>query len=306
MQSSPSPSAVATSRTGPFVASGKSIVKAVGFTPEFSSEASGWSNLAFYGWRGQCGEAVFEPFDEPVIVYHIGGAQTVPVKVGRAWNRQTHPGLLTVIPPATPIGWDIRGEVHSRTIHLGSRFFSANGSEDPSKPNLKFRCGVQDPVLTSAIHALEVELREPRELGTLYADAVSDFMALHLLREGSVPLSPASVRGGLNRRALQRVREMIEARLETGISLQELANETSLSRNYFSAAFRASTGLPPHRYLTQRRLSRARDLLLHGSLSLAEIALCCGFSSQAHFTQYFHREYGATPCRFRSQGAQAR
>lgn len=297
-----SSSAIAGSQPGRFSASGHSIVRAIGFTPELSSESAGWKNLAFYGWRGQCREAAFEPFEEPVIVYHVGGAQTVPVRIGRNWNLQTHPGLITVIPPATRIGWDIQGEVHSRSIHLGSRFFSASDADVPSVPRLRFRCGVQDPLLTSAIHALEQELREPRELGTLYADAVSDFMALHLLRDNGSATIVAQRRGALSPRALQRVRERIEASIEHGVSLQALADQTSLSRTYFSAAFRESTGVSPHRYLTQRRLARARDLLCSTALSLAEVALRCGFSSQAHFTQYFHRESGVTPHQFRQAG----
>lgn len=289
---------------GRFAASGRAIVQSIGFTPELSSDAAGWNNLAFYGWRGECQEAAFEPFEEPVIVYHVGGAQTVPVRVGRKWNLQTHPGLVTIIPPATPIGWDIRGEVHSRTIHLGSRFFSSTDSDSPIAPRLQLRCGVQDPLLTSAIQALEQELREPRELGTLYVDSVSDFMALHLLRDCGRPDALPRQRGALSRRNLQRVMERIESSIEQGVSLQALADETSLSRTYFSVAFRQSTGLSPHRYLTLRRLARARDLLRVSALSIAEVALRCGFSSQAHFTQYFHRESGVTPHQFRRSLAQ--
>ena len=298
----PSSSVTTGSQPSRFSESGRSIVRAIGFAPELSSESAGWKNLALYGWRGQSEEAAFEPFEEPVIVYHVGGAQTVPVRVGRSWDRQTHPGLVTIIPPATRIGWDIRGEVHSRSIHLGSRFFSASDDMLPSPPQLRFRCGVQDPVLTSAIQALEQELREPRELGTLYADAVSDFMALHLLRDSGSPAAAPRRRAALSRHALQRALERIEASIEHGISLQVLADETSLSRTYFSTAFRQSTGVSPHRYLTQRRLAHARGLLRSSSLSLSEVALRCGFSNQAHFTQYFHRDSGLTPRQFRQAG----
>lgn len=284
---------------GRFAASGRSIVNSVGFSPEISSERAGWDSLALFGWRGHCEEAAFEPFDEPVIVYHVGGAQTVPVRVGRHWQSSTHPGLITIIPPATRIDWDIRGEVHSRSIHLGSRFFTAAEPETAPKPELRFRCGVQDPLLTSAIEALERELRAPQQHGSLYADSVSDLMALHLLRDNSASIVLPARRGALPARALQRVMERIEASIEHGISLQALADEAALSRSYFSSAFREATGVTPHRYLTQRRLARARDLLRTTAISLADVALRCGFSSQAHFTQYFHRESGVTPSQYR-------
>jgi AraC family transcriptional regulator len=289
----------AASHASRFAASGRAIVNSVGFAPEFSSEHAGWESLAFYGWRGRCEEAAFEPFEEPVIVYHVGGAQTVPVRVGRHWRSRTHPGLLTIIPPATRIDWDIRGEVHSRSIHLGSKFFSSATGEVTAGAELRFRCGVQDPLLTSAIEALERELRVPREHGSLYADSVSDLMALHLLRDTGKAIVLPPRRGVLSAKALQRVLDRIEGSIEHGISLQALADEAALSRSHFSAAFRESTGVSPHRYLTQRRLVRARELLSTTAISLADVALRCGFSSQAHFTQYFHRENGVTPSQFR-------
>ncbi|WP_420465989.1 helix-turn-helix domain-containing protein [Panacagrimonas sp.] len=296
----PSSPPITASPPGRFAASGRAIVRSVGFAPELSSESAGWNSLALYAWRGQCQEAAFEPFEEPVIVYHVGGAQTVPVRVGGKWDRQTHPGLVTIIPPATRIGWDIRGEVHSRSVHLGSRFFSAVEGVGSSTSSIRFRCGVQDPLLISAIAALESELRQPQQHGTLYADSVSDCMALHLLREcAGASIPKPNRRGGLSAPLLRRVLERLESCIETGVSLQALADEARLSRAYFSAAFRQATGSSAHRYLTQRRLARARELLRNTRLPLAEIALRCGFSSQAHFTEYFHREVGVTPSQFR-------
>ena len=59
--------------------------------------------------------------------------------------------------------------------------------------------------------------------------------------------------------------------------------------------FRESFGLPPHRYVLQRRLLRARDLLLHGRLPLGEIALACGFASASHFSNRFRQAFGGAP-----------
>lgn len=287
-----------THTVSPFEASDHAIRRAIGFAPEISSATAGWNGVALYGWRGQCREAEFAPFDEPVVVYHVGGAQRVQVKVGRRWDRQTHPGLVTVIPPAMPVGWDIRGEVHSRSVHLGSRLFSQEPGDSITAPAISLRCGEPDPLLIGAIHSLEQELRNPGQRGSLAADAISGFMATHLLRERA-----PEPHGSLGGRLLARALERIEASVETGISLQALADECQLSRAYFASAFRAATGLSPHRYLTRRRLLRARELLRDGSLALAHIALRCGFSSQAHFTEYFRREVGATPLAFRRRRA---
>jgi len=69
----------------------------------------------------------------------------------------------------------------------------------------------------------------------------------------------------------------------------------SVIRIHFARAFKAATGTPPHRYLTDRRIGRAETMIAEGRLSLAEIADVCGFSSQAHFTRWFKRIMGVTP-----------
>jgi len=65
--------------------------------------------------------------------------------------------------------------------------------------------------------------------------------------------------------------------------------------------FKKTSGLTPHRWLVQRRLERAQDLLLWSTLSLAQIALDCGFSEQSHFTRTFTRLVGTSPGEWRRQ-----
>ncbi len=66
-----------------------------------------------------------------------------------------------------------------------------------------------------------------------------------------------------------------------------LADEAGLSTFHFAKMFKASFGVPPHRYVTERRIARAKALLAEGRTSLAGIALACGFASQSHFTRRF-------------------
>jgi len=54
-----------------------------------------------------------------------------------------------------------------------------------------------------------------------------------------------------------------------------------------SRAFRQSTGVPPHRWRLNERVERAKDLLRDPALSLADVALACGFGDQSHFTRMF-------------------
>jgi AraC family transcriptional regulator len=87
--------------------------------------------------------------------------------------------------------------------------------------------------------------------------------------------------------------------LAENLSLAEVAHACGLSVAQFARAFKRSLGLPPHRFLIERRVERARDLLLHTGLPLADVAVRCGFADQSHFTKVFHRVVGTSPGHFR-------
>jgi AraC family transcriptional regulator len=77
-----------------------------------------------------------------------------------------------------------------------------------------------------------------------------------------------------------------------------LAAEAGLSPYHFARAFKRSVGSSPHRYVLRRRIERAKYHLAAGELSLAAVALACGFGSQSHFTARFRATTGLTPRQF--------
>jgi AraC family transcriptional regulator len=84
------------------------------------------------------------------------------------------------------------------------------------------------------------------------------------------------------------------------LKLEQMAAVVHLSPYHFARQFKASTGLPPHQYLTTRRVERAQKLLrANGKLGLAEVALRVGFSDQSQFSLHFKRIVGVTPRQFR-------
>lgn len=280
--------------------SGAAVSRAVGFTPALSSDAAGWKHVALYAWRGACEVAHFKALSEPVLVYHTGGAPIVDVRGERGRRERSHPGLITVVPAGTPIDWYIGGAVHSYSLHLGPDVFAAPADDAvPRHADIRFRCGIVDPLLAASITALADELARPAQRGSLYADAIGDVVALHLLREprGAEPVGHS--RGGLSHTQVRQTLDLLEDSIERGVSLQELARRSGLSRTYFAEAFQRATGASPHRYLTQRRIARAQTLLRHTALPLSDIGLQCGFSSQAHFSQTFRQITGTTPRRYR-------
>ena len=106
-------------------------------------------------------------------------------------------------------------------------------------------------------------------------------------------------RGGLAAGQERRAKELMSASIDQSLTLAELARECSLSVSHFTRAFRSSTGMPPHKWLTQQRIDSAKALLLAGDQPIADIAQACGFAEQSSFTRAFTREVGATPAAWR-------
>jgi AraC family transcriptional regulator len=100
-------------------------------------------------------------------------------------------------------------------------------------------------------------------------------------------------------RILRRIRDRIEAKLDTELSLASLAKDSGYSRAHFLRMFRAATGMTPHQYVLERRLSTAQQLLRQSRMLLADIALKCGFSSQTHMNDVFRKRLGVTPLEYR-------
>jgi AraC family transcriptional regulator len=88
--------------------------------------------------------------------------------------------------------------------------------------------------------------------------------------------------------------------MERDLSIQALADVVGLSAQHFASLFRESTGFTPHQYVNYRRIAFAQELLKDDKLSLVDIALRCGFSSQSQFITTFRKLVGLTPGRFRA------
>jgi AraC family transcriptional regulator len=100
-------------------------------------------------------------------------------------------------------------------------------------------------------------------------------------------------------RDMRRLIEYVDVHLHEEIGLHDLAATSGWSVRHFTRVFRQATSETPHRWLMARRVERAKHLLGKRNLSLAEIALTCGFADQSHFTTCFRQVTGATPMKWR-------
>lgn len=98
-------------------------------------------------------------------------------------------------------------------------------------------------------------------------------------------------------RAVQEVRDYLEAHLAENVSLDALADLVGLNRAYLIRVFRRSVGIPPYTYLIQIRVEHAKSLLRTGA-DPAQVALEVGFGDQSHLNLHFKRVMNLTPGRY--------
>jgi AraC-like DNA-binding protein len=98
---------------------------------------------------------------------------------------------------------------------------------------------------------------------------------------------------------LQPALQLVEEKLHTKLTVDQLARACDLSTHRFSTVFKQTLGDPPHRFILKRRLELAMSLLTHSANSVASIAEQLGFYDQPHFTKLFKAHTGLSPAFYR-------
>ena len=92
---------------------------------------------------------------------------------------------------------------------------------------------------------------------------------------------------------------MTGSHLAGRIEAKELPRLVNLSTSHFFRAFKISVGIPPHEYITQRRIDRVLDMLRMTNVPLLQIAVECGLRDQSHLCRVFRRVVGQSPNEWR-------
>ena len=166
---------------------------------------------------------------------------------------------------------------------------------------IRARFGMRDPDIDAIVAKLRLELQFGGWSGRYYLESLGVVLAVHLLRNYAGARSRRTIDGGLGRRRLRRVVDFIEAHLGEELTQADLARVAELSPHHFASAFRTSVGVAPHRYLAERRIARAMELLAKSEATVTTIAHALGFASHGHFSESFRRFVGVTPTSFKAR-----
>ncbi|MFC7909813.1 AraC family transcriptional regulator [Streptomyces nigra] len=221
-------------------------------------------------------------------------ADGVEVFHHRGADQYAGAGTLALVNPDTPHtgragvpeGWRYGAVYPSPQVvaEIAAETTSIKGTPGFVRPVL------DDPYAVSLVHQV---LRAADEGNALAADTLLRVAVTRLLRSNGGPLPQREVRSA-GARVAARAREVLELRMAEPPSLEKLAGDLGTGPFALLRAFRDTYGMPPHTWLTDARVRRARRMLDAG-VSPAEAALAVGFTDQPHLNRHFSRIVGVPP-----------
>lgn len=143
------------------------------------------------------------------------------------------------------------------------------------------------------LHRMMEKPQDALEAEHAFLDAVSELIAKHSDRNSCL--------GKVSQEdhKISRAKAYIQDHCSEKIMLRQLAGISGLSTYYFLRSFREMVGMPPHEYLRNVRVEKARTLLASGE-SIIDAACNTGFYDQSHLNRHFKRILGVTPGQYRA------
>lgn len=252
-------------------------------------------------WRARCEPGAgghYVSRDPRLFVVIEEPAAEIALDAGETGGRAASRALsATYMPADAPLSMRVEGatEIRHLDLHFDMERLGPVEGLDGGRgraPRLMF----DDGRVQRFARLIEQACRRARGPLGLYGDGL---LAALVAASFAVP-DRARRRSALSDRQLRLAIDYIDERCAQTIRLTELASLTGLSESYFSHAFKAATGMPPHRWQLQARVRAAKRLVGLGEAPLSDIASALGFSDQAHFTRVFRALAGCTPTAWRA------
>lgn len=239
-----------------------------------------------------------------VMTFYPGVAQHVLWREGREQlSTRTHMGAVTIVPEGHEGRWDIAGPIEVSHVYLSDERLKAASESVYGDKSLELvnRVIFDDPVTAHVLALLSEEAETGDGTTRLLREQAVDLLCTQLVRGHSSlsSLTPAERPRGLAEWQVKKVTDYMQEFIDREIGVQELADLVGLSRFHFSAAFRKATRQSPFAWLTQLRMSRARELLHQPALSVTDIGLEVGYQTPSAFTAAFRKSTGLTPTEYR-------
>ncbi|NMD56548.1 MULTISPECIES: helix-turn-helix transcriptional regulator [Tsukamurella] len=166
---------------------------------------------------------------------------------------------------------------------------------------LRPTAGTQDRLLHYLVERIASTATRVDAVGKLLHESLLNAAHMHIVDIYSLkPRATRTTPRTLSPESQRLVLERLHQAWDPDVTLQELAATTGLTVDQFGRAFAATFHVTPHRYLRDRKLSRARHLLSTTTMTITDISAAAGFSSPSHFATTFKRHIGVSPSHYRT------
>ncbi len=258
------------------------------------------TGLKIHHWRVAAGEMPEQVSSKHELNVTLSGSMTTERQTATGKLRSLHAssGKVCLTPAGQPISAEWKNEFECLSINFEPSLLIQTALGINLSPNFELIETYQknDPLIQHVALNLLSELDSETPAGKLYAESLAQTLLLHILRNYTTArFAQENFSGGLSGYKLRRVTEFIHEHLEQDLTLVDIAEVAGLSQFHFARAFRRTTGLTPQQYITQKRIERAKNLLVEGDLPLVEVSLRAGFKNQSHFTTLFRKFTRLTP-----------
>jgi AraC family transcriptional regulator len=178
---------------------------------------------------------------------------------------------------------------------------TANESRNLHSAELVFHFLQSDLLLYQIVQTLKAQLETDGGSALSYVKSLTTFLCVHLLKKYSAYQPKLSqFTNGLSNSQLRLAINYINNYLEQEIKLVDLAALMEMNFYHFATLFKRSTGVSPYQYIIKCRLEKAKRLLADKNLSIADIAIQCGFANQSHLSKTFRQHLAMTPKTYRN------
>ena len=266
-----------------------------------ASDGLGWNNVTLRAYRYLGQDVFIPPMRDHMIVSYKSGDTPMERRFDGSWTQtKCAPGSISLLTQAQRSNWNWSQNIDVCHIYLSDKLLTRIASEatdnEVTAVRLKDILNVEDPVITTSVDAIRRESSQGGMGGPLYAEAIATQLAIHLLRHyASIKINEVSDSSKLSTRQQRQIADYVEANLDQNIEMHNLATVVGLGQWSFGRRFRTTFGVPPHQYLMEKRIERARTLVENSNMPLKQIAPACGFSDQAHMTRVFRTRLKTTP-----------
>ncbi len=273
--------------------------------PVLSSQQIGWNGLLFQEFNHPSHE-----IPEYVMPHHmiiVGRPQALYQENridGQSYHRdwQTADSNILMVPAGMTNSTVWTGDAEFSILTLCPKFVRevAYESIDPDRVEQMPQFGAVDRLIYQIGLSLKADISAGYPTGKIFGESAATMLAARVLQQHSVRIPKlASDEDGLSSYTLRQVLNYIRSHLSQDLSIIDLAQVAGMSPYYFLRLFKKSMHVTPRQYIIQIRIDRAKELLRSRELSIADIALQCGFTSQSHFTNIFRQLTETTPKAYR-------